>query len=868
MLVLENVRKTFVAKKGEPRDILAIERVAFPSHGLYAICGPSGCGKSTLLNIIGLMDGPTSGAVYFNGDNISKLSQRKKDLYRHHHIGYLLQAGELIPHLNVLENVMMPYRLSSPFATKAEEIEKAKSLLARFGMSKRESDSPLTLSGGETSRVALARALAMEPKILLCDEPTGALDHDEAEIILAYLKEISHTSLVIIVSHDEPLMERHADAILRLREGKLTGAPILAEEETQASEPTQLHHRPFSSWGLSGRRFAKTASKKAISALISSFGVLGIALALGVSLGAVNLSKGTTDNMLQRLPLLVSTYHIDSASNLFALGEGEILPPSPYVHGSARLNGSEGSVHVNLLNSSFQTYLSENFAPSEYELQSGVVSSFLRAKKTKSGSTEYSTITGGENNVLGTLLNSFVGETPLFRVWTQEEESLTKNYDCIYGHLPQNENEAYIVVDQTNSISTILLNALGFDEVDVSFADLTATELKFVPDEALYIQSGSSKAVTGKFLKPAAELQAMGKSGIDVLSETLACLNSYQTGDLDALMAHKAKLASLFGEEKTQTLHSYNLIKNSVTLEKIFQDESVGSKLKIAGILRKKPSVIIDSAETGLYYSPQLQAKVAALNGNSPIAKEYHSHVVYQSSRLLLNIPHLYSVIDYVEDETNGDSTDMATVFYNHFRLRQAFGLADGPSAIRFPAKDLATAKRALQIIAAYNEGKDETDKIYCFETGINTITLTQDYSTLVANGAIGIAIVVSIANLLILTLSALLDTKGRIREIGLYRALGASKGYVIGTFLGEASMLGLVISAIGIPLSYGVIAIFNVIIEKSIVQTVVRNIIPLPFPAALAVIGISIGLTLLATLIATLRYSSIHPSQALHQRD
>lgn len=183
-----------------------------------AIMGPSGCGKSTLMNMIGALDSPDSGSVIIGGNDLSQ--HRDLSKFRAEKVGYIFQLHNLIPTLTALENVQIPMfeiKLSG-----RERKEKARNLLKSVGLEKRENSLPTKLSGGERQRVAVARALANEPEILIADEPTGALDSKAAEEILQLLSEIhgKTQNTIIMVTHDNRVAS-WAERIVNMIDGRI-----------------------------------------------------------------------------------------------------------------------------------------------------------------------------------------------------------------------------------------------------------------------------------------------------------------------------------------------------------------------------------------------------------------------------------------------------------------------------------------------------------------------------------------------------------------------------------------------------------------------------------------------------------------------
>ena len=185
------------------------------------IQGPSGAGKSTLLHILGGLDNPTAGAVYFQGANIYGLDESARANFRNCKVGFVFQFFHLLPELNALENVLLPSILKSWWERK-KNLAPATELLERLGLSGRLKHRPLALSGGEQQRVAIARALINQPQLLLCDEPTGNLDSENGKNILHLLIELNQDKkiTIVMVTHDKDIAAS-AGKVMHLKDGIL-----------------------------------------------------------------------------------------------------------------------------------------------------------------------------------------------------------------------------------------------------------------------------------------------------------------------------------------------------------------------------------------------------------------------------------------------------------------------------------------------------------------------------------------------------------------------------------------------------------------------------------------------------------------------
>lgn len=185
---------------------------------LVGIAGPSGSGKSTLLHLLAALDTPTTGRVEIGGTNTAELSERARSRLRRDHIGIVFQRFHLLPALTAQQNVALPFIEWG--IGKTDRRDRAELLLHRVGLGDRLTHRPAELSGGEQQRVAVARALAGEPELLIADEPTGELDSEAGENVLDLLADVADDRAVIVASHDQAVLDR-VDRIIRLRDGQV-----------------------------------------------------------------------------------------------------------------------------------------------------------------------------------------------------------------------------------------------------------------------------------------------------------------------------------------------------------------------------------------------------------------------------------------------------------------------------------------------------------------------------------------------------------------------------------------------------------------------------------------------------------------------
>jgi ABC-type lipoprotein export system ATPase subunit len=218
LIHIQNLEKSYFGD-GVVTKVLDNVNVKFERDDFTTIVGPSGSGKSTLLNIIGTLDTPTNGKVFYDEEDIFSIKNNKLADFRFHHIGFVFQQFQLLPTLTAIENIMAPL-----FARKTafSKQERADELLGLLGLSDKKNSLPSQLSGGQQQRVAIARALVNSPKWILADEPTGNLDQKNGEIIFDILQKLNKEKGcgIILITHDDTLA-KSADRTIYLTDGKV-----------------------------------------------------------------------------------------------------------------------------------------------------------------------------------------------------------------------------------------------------------------------------------------------------------------------------------------------------------------------------------------------------------------------------------------------------------------------------------------------------------------------------------------------------------------------------------------------------------------------------------------------------------------------
>jgi putative ABC transport system ATP-binding protein len=224
LIEIQDLTKVFYTDEVETHALSGVH-LSIAKGEYIAVSGPSGCGKSTLLSIIGLLDTPTAGKYFLNGNAVGDIGFADRARIRNQEIGFIFQSFNLIGDLSVYENVELPLTYRERMSG-AERKDRAMQALERVGMAHRTRHYPSQLSGGQQQRVAVARALAGRPSILLADEPTGNLDSRNGEAVMELLQKLHEDGATICMVTHDPRFAKHSDREVHLLDGK-----VVAEEE-------------------------------------------------------------------------------------------------------------------------------------------------------------------------------------------------------------------------------------------------------------------------------------------------------------------------------------------------------------------------------------------------------------------------------------------------------------------------------------------------------------------------------------------------------------------------------------------------------------------------------------------------------------
>ena len=477
MLKLKNIKKDY--KTGDfIQHALKNISVSFRKNEFVAILGPSGSGKTTLLNIIGGLDRYDSGDLIIDGKSTKSFKDKDWDAYRNHAVGFIFQSYNLISHISVLENVEMGMTLSG--VSSAERRRKALELLEKVGLKDHAHKKPNQLSGGQMQRVAIARALANDPKIILADEPTGALDSKTSTQIMELIKEIAKDKLVIMVTHNAELAKDYASRIVSMKDGVILDDTDSYDDENKRSGELSIKKTSMSLLSALKLSFNNIKTKKgrtALTAFASSIGIIGIALILSLSNGFNKEVEEFEENSLAQSPIIIANESVqmdeDTLKALNRDSDLEEYTDKDTVYTQDDL--SETLIHQNNITEDYVNYL-EKMNKDDVAGISYMKGTNIQLIEKSDG---YNLVSIGSGGSVSTGMSML----PVGNI-------VDNNYDVIAGSL-NDEPGLILQVDSKNRVSARILKALGFDDEETSFNDILNKEFKIPVNDEYYQKQGN-----------------------------------------------------------------------------------------------------------------------------------------------------------------------------------------------------------------------------------------------------------------------------------------------------------------------------------------------------------------------------------------
>lgn len=480
VLELKNIVKKYNTG-GSEVEVLKSVNIHFRENEFVSILGASGSGKTTLLNIIGGLDKYTSGDMALMGRSTKEFKDRDWDSYRNGTIGFVFQSYNLISHLSIIENVKLALSISGQ--SNAENDEKAKKVLEDVGLAEHLYKKPNQLSGGQMQRVAIARALVTDPKIILADEPTGALDSKTSVQIMELIKEISKTKLVIMVTHNPELAKEYSDRIVRVKDGEIQEDtnPYVAEEVTDNGFALKKTAMAFASAIKSSFKNLLTKKFRTFMTVVaSSIGIISIGLVLAISSGMDKYIQTMQNENLSSMPIMISANQVnfglsvdDDNSEKDSNGS-ELVPKSRRdVHRNLYSVDSlgDGETFINYIQNNAKDYYSAIDFAEGYKLQA----------LTKNAKGDVVAVKQEQ-----TSLNDSI-----FGVLPEDKNLIMNQYEVVKSskddfEYPSN-NEVVLFTAKNNEIDKATIKALGFDEnTKVKYEDVIGKEFSVIDNNNYY----------------------------------------------------------------------------------------------------------------------------------------------------------------------------------------------------------------------------------------------------------------------------------------------------------------------------------------------------------------------------------------------
>ena len=434
MLKLKNICKTYYINKTK-KYILNNINLEFKDRELVFILGASGSGKSTLLNIIGGNLQFDSGEVYFNDLILSKLKDKGMTYYRSNIVGTIFQDYNLIDYLNVYDNVM----LGDNGSLNKKEIN---TLLKQLEIYEKRDMNINKLSGGEKQRVAIARTLVSNPKIILADEPTGALDSKNGIAVIEILKKISQNKLVIVVTHNTTLAKKYGDMIINIKDGKCNTRKVSTKNNNK--EELTIKKRKFINiLKLTIKSLKQRKKRTLITALAISFSLISMILVVNMYSNFNNELDGLEKRIVSVFPIMISN------------GEYE-LPNEFTTKSNNKIIKNNKMIHENIINKDYINYINN-------------------IKEIKSINYDYELLLPVITDKYKLLSNSYIKTIPN-----------NDNYNIVYGNSINDKFDVLLKIDSNNNVDNVLLEYFGINE-DINYNEIIGKKMKVILNDQYFI---------------------------------------------------------------------------------------------------------------------------------------------------------------------------------------------------------------------------------------------------------------------------------------------------------------------------------------------------------------------------------------------
>lgn len=897
MLKLTNVTKVFEMGDYSVRALRGVT-LAFRPSEFVSVIGASGCGKSTLLNIIGGLDRYTTGDLVIGNTSTKDFKSEQWDAYRNATIGFVFQNYNLIPHLTVLENVELALSLSG--VDKAERRKMAIAALERVGMGDELKKKPSQISGGQMQRVAIARALVNNPKIVLADEPTGALDSKLSVQVMELLKEVAKDRLVIMVTHNNELADTYSTRIVKLRDGLVESDtnPYEWDPETDTENLTAVdtaipssdgatvketktakssakimntlgikqrgQKSPFkatsmkatTAFGLSLKNLLTKKRRTFLTSFAGSVGIISLALVLAMSNGFNVMLETMQSNILATVPIGIYEFSIDYSiftdmiENLTVSSGTTINHPDEDIiyfddDSSMSLSGAGVTSLIDVFLDSSEDSIGKNSITTEYV-------EYLN--KMKSDHPEW---LNSINYFYSTKMNILA-------------ESVDETGQLIYldvSPIPQ--------VTDAFSIAGQVLGSNGQEPLNW---------FQLAGDQAFV--ENSYECIGGRYPQNANEIilvingenkihpSALGSFGFDVYKRDEGG-NAIKKGDskgsyeykdsitFDDIIGYQLKLAynnTYYMQDGDSFSPKNEEIKSLYGSSALTVDSDLWAEaeetLEVVGIYRLKDgaSGFVGNA---LCYTPELAEKVLNNARTSDVTVAQNALLAADPTTDVCVVKgDSFFGTDLGEDADSLMDLIMASVDFiseGMVRSSKLRALAvdgyDVPAFITIYPSDFEGKTEISAYLDAWNTAKSDAgidEEVQYFDISemfIGNMRMIVDLMTTVLIAVASISLIVSCIMIAIITGNSVVE---RTREIGILRSLGARKRDISRVFDAETAIIGFVSGVLGIVIAYLLIPPINMLLGSTMGMGLL-NLNPLH---ALLLVVLSLALTVISGLV------------------
>ncbi|MDR0223029.1 MAG: ABC transporter ATP-binding protein/permease [Oscillospiraceae bacterium] len=897
MLELKNIKKTYKVGEFETVALNGIS-VAFREREFVAILGASGSGKTTCLNIIGGLDRYDEGEMNIKGKNTHSFKDRDWDAYRNNSIGFVFQSYNLITHLSIVANVELGMTLSG--VSKNEKHKRAIEVLEQVGLKDHLHKNPNQLSGGQMQRVAIARALANNPEILLCDEPTGALDSATSKQIMDLIRELSKERLVIMVTHNAEIADAYAERIIRFEDGVISSD---TNPHTERDKPDMFNlkktaMRFVTALNLSGNNILTKKGRTFLTAFASSIGIIGIAVIMSLSNGFQMQIDKFQEDALSEFPIIImnSTTEVDreamqtqrnerinqgtSSDNSAPPTEIRVYDPSRFI-----------ITHENNFTDEYMNYI-ETLDPSVcssigYLRLVGM--NVLRRDDGEAAPITFPTLvsmfgssmSADETTSLSAMAN--MGLTSYPRTLGDGQNYLERNYELLAGEYPTEPTDLIMIIGNSGRISVATLSALGFD-VDretIPFDEVLNTELKLITNDDYYTEIKEISDIPADML-PGGTDAGDYRLDIDIkeipsgttVADALAMFGEALPDEAAAQIPEEYLTAVIFQTDEATTVVGENgelaavlaqsdgvvaVLDPEMNLITTYPEIPDGVEMPegggASGMFGGDARYFIPSADYDAMWNSEDSVTlkitgIVRLSADSSIG--LLSNGLAYGDDLCELVIELAQASDIVKAQTEQlDSVFPTTAILSDEQkeaqkkmLLRVLGSEAVPYGLMLYPSSFENKDALLEYLDEWNDTRtDDKDRIEYTDLAGELLSFMSEIISAITVVLIAFAAISLVVSLIMISIITYVSVLERTKEIGILRALGARKKDITRVFNAETFIIGACSGLLGILIAYALTFPINAIIE---------DMTNLPNVAQLNILHV-IGLLVLSTALTVL---------------